>query len=98
LFKPTFSRPPLNGALADALRTGLLHTPVVAHTTTDGYRSTPHAGIDLHNGRPPAPAGTGEVRQQLPDRPPHPRQGTAMRHHATAKTGGTDKTWSPSTA
>jgi len=45
LSKPTFSRPPPNASLADEPRTGRLHTAVVAHTTTAGYRDTPRPGV-----------------------------------------------------
>ena len=44
LSKPTFARPPPNASLADELRTGRLHTAVVAHTTTAGYHDTPRPG------------------------------------------------------
>jgi len=91
LSMPTFYRPPPNAALADALRTGCLRTPVIAYTTTDGYRSTPRPGIDLAYGRPlPAPAGVGKVSQQKTDRLPRLRQGTAHSHLAAATTGGSD--------
>eukprot|EP00168_Porphyra_purpurea_P021343 TRINITY_DN9469_c0_g1_i1.p1 TRINITY_DN9469_c0_g1~~TRINITY_DN9469_c0_g1_i1.p1 ORF type:complete len:238 (-),score=47.21 TRINITY_DN9469_c0_g1_i1:131-844(-) len=47
LSKPTFSRPAPNAALTRALTSGILYTPVVSHTTTDGLRNKPHRGITL---------------------------------------------------
>jgi len=47
LSKPTFSRPPPNSALSTALASGTLSTPIVAHTTTDGYRTAPGSGLAL---------------------------------------------------
>jgi len=47
LSKPSFSRPAPIAALSTALTSGTLTTPVVTHTTTDGYRNQPRAGINL---------------------------------------------------
>jgi len=47
LSKPTFSRPPPNSALSAALASGTLSTPIVAHTTTDGYCTAPRSGLTL---------------------------------------------------
>jgi len=47
LSKPTFSRPPPNSALSAALASGTLSTPIVAHTTTEGYRTAPRPGFAL---------------------------------------------------
>eukprot|EP00168_Porphyra_purpurea_P020197 TRINITY_DN8404_c0_g1_i1.p2 TRINITY_DN8404_c0_g1~~TRINITY_DN8404_c0_g1_i1.p2 ORF type:complete len:172 (+),score=17.23 TRINITY_DN8404_c0_g1_i1:463-978(+) len=47
LSKPTFSRTPLDSALSAALTPGTIKRPVVAHTTTEGYRTSPRSGIDL---------------------------------------------------
>jgi len=47
LSKPSFSRPAPTAALSDALTSGTLDTPVVSHTTTDGYGNQPRAGIHL---------------------------------------------------
>jgi len=46
LSKPTFSRPPPRPSLSWALASGSLSTPVVTHTTMEGYRTSPRPGLN----------------------------------------------------
>jgi len=50
--KPTFSRPPPNPSLSRALVSGSLSTPVVTHTTTEGYRTSPRPGLNMPRNAP----------------------------------------------